>query len=137
MFGDVIPAINNKQMKLQYNDHQMTLNLDMNVGFGGDKWPAADQFCHFVTDIRWKQHFFDVFNDCRVIDIGSGTGLTGILIDLAFQPKEVIITDQESHMAHISLNIGLNPATRCVPHVLDWKSPESLGTFDVLLVFEW
>ena len=34
--------------------------------------------------------------------------MAGLLIDKLYDPSELMITDMESHMAHINHNIGLN-----------------------------
>lgn len=41
-------------------------------------------------------------------EIGSGNGMGGLLIDKLYSPREVIISDMESHMSHINHNIELN-----------------------------
>lgn len=41
-------------------------------------------------------------------EIGSGNGMGGLLIDKLYSPREVIISDMESHMSHINHNIKLN-----------------------------
>jgi tRNA1(Val) A37 N6-methylase TrmN6 len=48
------------------------------------------------------------FNYCDYNEIGSGNGMGGLLIDKLYSPREVIISDMESHMSHINHNIELN-----------------------------
>ena len=43
-----------------------------------------------------------------LIILGSGNGMGGLLIDKLYSPREVIISDMESHMKHINHNIALN-----------------------------
>jgi hypothetical protein len=38
--------------------------------------------------------------------------MAGLLIDKLYCPSEVVISDMESHMAHIQHNIGLNSGIR-------------------------
>ena len=117
----------------------MTLFVDMGVGIGGDKWPAADQFCSVITDYRWESFFEDLFSNKRIVELGSGTGQVGMLVDMLYSPIEVVITDLSSHVPHIEHNISLNPmAKRCRAIELDWFQPRTdVGAFDVILVFEW
>ena len=117
----------------------MTLFVDMGVGIGGDKWPAADQFCSVITDYRWESFFEDLFSNKRIVELGSGTGQVGMLVDMFYSPAEVVITDLSSHVPHIERNISLNPmAKRCRAIELDWFHPRTdIGAFDVILVFEW
>ena len=117
----------------------MTLFVDMGVGIGGDKWPAADQFCSVITDYRWESFFEEIFSNKRIIELGSGTGQVGMLVDMLYSPVEVVITDLSSHVPHIEHNISLNPmAKRCRAIELDWFQPRTdIGAFDVILVFEW
>ena len=39
---------------------------------------------------------------------GSGNGMAGLLVDLLYQPTEIVITDLQSHIDHIQHNINLN-----------------------------
>jgi hypothetical protein len=60
--------------KILYNKIEIDLLLDMAVGIGGDKWPAADLFCQLCTSDQWKQWFQQLFDGRRCIELGSGTG---------------------------------------------------------------
>lgn len=128
-----------KSVVVSYSgDTTVRLLLDMGVGIGGDKWPAADQFCHLIVCETWRSFFANMFHDKTIIDLGSGTGLTGIMIAKYFQPKNVIITDQESHIAHIALNVAINDLcqTEVIPY--DWLDPPvGFKKGDVVLAFEW
>jgi methylase of polypeptide subunit release factors len=125
----------------EINVHGLRLFVDMGVGIGGDKWPACDMFCDFIEDVRWTAFFSEIFRGKRVIEIGSGNGLAGILVDRLFDPAEVVITDMDSHVHHIQHNIDINPShkpSRSRSAVFDWLDPPTtLGKFDVILAFEW
>lgn len=116
--------------------------MDMDVGIGGDKWPAAELFCSYISMPANISFFSDVFRNKSIIDLGSGTGITSILIDQMYEPSEVVITDLESHVPHINYNISLNSSTSrgvsvCNGVTLDWFQPDTLNRkFDVIIAFE-
>lgn len=60
--------------KVAYHGIEIDLYLDMAVGIGGDKWPAADLFCQLCTANQWKSWFTELFHQRRCIELGSGTG---------------------------------------------------------------
>ncbi len=64
-----------KEVILQYNAAQIKLYVDMSVGIGGDKWPAAEEFCHLISNPKWTSFFASLFNNKRVIELGSGNGM--------------------------------------------------------------
>lgn len=78
---------------LKYNDVVVTLKLDMSIGIGGDKWPAAELFCNIATNEKFIPSFESLFNGKRIMELGSGTGLCGIVIDKLYKPKEVYVSD--------------------------------------------
>lgn len=61
--------------KLKYGAIEVDLIADMGVGIGGDRWPAANLFCDFVTSEKWSDYFTNFFRDKHVIELGSGTGI--------------------------------------------------------------
>ena len=78
---------------IKYNDIEVTLKLDMQIGIGGDKWPAAELFCNIATSNKFIPSFESLFNGKRIMELGSGTGLCGIVIDKLYKPKEVYVSD--------------------------------------------
>jgi len=129
-----------RELKLNYNEYCLQVCLDMQVGLGGDKWPAADLFCHLITSNQWIPKFTSIFDHKTVLDLGSGTGITGILLDKVYNTKEIIITDLESHIEHIKYNILLNKEDRKVTTAcaLDWFQPKTSvdKKIDIILAFE-
>ena len=125
-----------------YGSVSVKLYTDMAVGIGGDKWPAAELFCRLATSERWKSFFSSLTDGKRCIELGSGTGLIGILMCKAFCPSAMHITDLQSHFPHIQLNIDSNMfgSDRIVPtaNELDWCSTVvPTEKFDIVLAFEW
>ena len=122
---------------------------DMGVGIGGDRWPAAELFCDFVLDDAYHAFFHTLFLNRRVIELGAGNGMAGILIGKLFSPSEVVITDLADHLGLIEHNITLNTHTtihgvdnkdNTKAFVLDWLSPhvaeKMLGKFDIVFALE-
>lgn len=116
----------------------------MGVGIGGDKWPAADTFCNMITSPEWTNFFGTLLDGKRVLELGSGNGVVGILIDKTYSAQEICITDLSSHTAHIERNTLLNACSSAVSVVpFDWaddmaKVDETLRKpFDVILALEW
>lgn len=122
------------------------LNFDVDlagIGIGGDLWPAATMFSNIISHQCYKESFFaPFFQNKRVLELGSGTGLCGILIDKIFKPTEVVITDQPSHMNLIATNMKLNCASSlCISQDLDWTNKAAIERdfsvpFDVILAME-
>lgn len=125
-------------LNLQYDTISLQLHVDMAVGIGGDKWPAADQFCSIITEMKWRSFFGSLFNGKSVIELGSGNGLVGIVIDKFYQPSEISISDLASHIPLIHHNIELNSASKTtIALEYDWCSPPIVKKYDIILALEW
>ena len=116
---------------------KIKLLTQMVVGIGGDRWPAANKFCELICHNKLRIFYSELFDNKRVIDLGSGTGLTSIVIDKVFKPAEVLVTDQESHMKLIRNNLQINSTNKCIAKTYDWTERSDVGTFDVIVAFEW
>ena len=126
------------------NVYGLNLFMDMGVGIGGDKWPAAEQFCELIMESSYHSFFRDLFEGKRVIELGSGNGMVGLLINRLFNPSHIVISDTSSHVDHIQFNIDMNKSiitgksTKCYAVEFDWLNiPGDIGIFDVVLAFEW
>ena len=66
-------------------------------------------------------------------------GFVGLLISTLYNPSEITITDQESHIQLIEDNIILNDNVKCKSLVFDWLSFESQSAvkYDIILGLEW
>lgn len=137
-------TIPGRETDVTYGKHTLRMFLDMGVGIGGDKWPAADTFCNMITSPEWSKFFMHLFNGKRILELGSGNGVVGVLIDKAFAASQICITDLSSHTTHIERNKLLNSCSEAVTVVpYDWaddlmKVDGSLrNPFDIILALEW
>ena len=126
-------------LQLSYQNQCIVLNVYMGVGIGGDRWPAANVFCEYISSEDHMKFYSSFLESKTVIELGSGTGLVGILISKLFSPLNVVVTDQESHMELIASNLLLNNASLCKAETLDWKSIKEQGSrkYDVIVAMEW
>ena len=77
-----------EQSKGKYYD--VRLSLDVTTGCGGKIWPAAEVLGQYIASTRSN----DRWKDKRVVELGAGTGLVGLLAARATQLDKVWITDQ-------------------------------------------
>ena len=120
---------------------KLYLSVDIaGVGIGGDMWPAATLFSNVATSVSYRGFISSLFDGRRVLELGSGTGLCGILVDKALSPASVVITDQKSHMPLIIGNMQRNITSgACTAQTLDWTDSRtfpSAGSFDIILAME-
>lgn len=140
--GGALRPLDEASLKLKsftYGSESIELYVDMGVGIGGDKWPAADLFCQIITDSLWRPYFEKLFNGKSIVELGAGTGLNSILIDKLFAPSSLSVTDHSSHVPLVQCNIKKNCCkTRTSVASLDWCNlPQSPLKFDIILAFEW
>jgi SAM-dependent methyltransferase len=127
-----------RNIQVVFNDHRLKLHVDMNIGIGGDKWPAAELFCNLISSPRWATFFQGVFRGQRVVELGSGNGMVGILIARLFQPSQVTVTDLNEYVPLIRHNIEVNGTEHnCQAHSFDWFHPPNSEKFDIICGFEW
>lgn len=121
-----------------YGSTEIELHVNMSIGIGGDKWPAAELFCCMISSSTWQAYFMSLFYRKKVIELGAGTGLAAILVDRLFKPDLVNITDQLSHVDLIKQNISHNRCINSVASVFDWLDlPDRCEPYDIVLAFEW
>ena len=131
-------SMSEKYRDIRYAEEDIRLFVDMIIGIGGDKWPAAELFCELISHETWKPYFSKLFNGKKVIELGAGTGLNSILIDRMFSPKQVLATDHSSHVGLIQKNIDANQCKCTTAASLDWCNLNSdTGKCDIALAFEW
>ena len=123
---------------------ELLFDVDLaGVGIGGDLWPAATMFSNLLSAPCYRQFFAAMFSTSSAgVELGSGTGMCGCLIDKLYQPKQIFITDQESHMELIRQNMMLNSSGKTVEaRALDWTAKDyssifTAGSADVILAME-
>ena len=114
------------------------LVVDLAIGLGGDLWPATHHFCRFITSYSDRSFFHRIFDNRSVIELGSGTGLTGLFIEKYFTPQTIIVSDLASHMELMQRNMSLNESKLCKVLEIDWCSPPQDGMkYDVIIALEW
>lgn len=121
--------------------YDLNLYVDMGVGIGGDRWPAAETFCDFILDPHYHDFFASLFHHKRVVELGAGNGMAGLLVGKIFpNAAEVIVTDAADHLGLMERNIAMNATTvtNVKAHVLDWLQPQAanLKKFDIVLALE-
>jgi len=127
-------------MFLYYDHYIADISFDSSIGIGGNKWPAADLFCSFITAPALHRQLQPLFKNKKCIELGSGCGLAGIIIEKAFDPLQVVMTDIGSYITLIKSNIEANNLSKSYATVYDWNSePDQLSSlkFDVVLALEW
>lgn len=113
------------------------LLVDLGVGIGGDLWPATTQFTRLL--VAHRAFFSSLFDNKRVLELGSGTGLTGLLLCELFKPACCVVSDLHSHLDLMQRNLKLNEPTTCTALELDWCNPPTLDsalTYDVIIALE-
>jgi len=127
-----------------HRELELMFDVDLaGVGIGGDLWPAATMFSNLLSAPCYRDFFSAMFGpSTTAVELGSGTGMCGCLIDKLYQPKQIFITDQESHMDLICQNMLLNNSGRSVEaRALDWTAKDYSSSFaaasaDVVLAME-
>lgn len=116
----------------------------MQLGIGGDTWPAAELFCHLLLSPSWHSFFQKLFHQKTVIELGSGHGLAGILVDKVFNVQSVVITDLQNYVDLIDKNIQRNSCQHSRAEAMDWTVYNSATAdfsqeekFDIVLALEW
>ncbi|WFD27466.1 Protein-lysine N-methyltransferase efm6 [Malassezia nana] len=109
------------------------LNLDMSSGCGGKIWPAAEVLGAYIAsmpsryapdapDLALERH---PWRGKTLVELGSGTGLTGFLIAKLGIGCTTWITDQAPMLPLMAENAQLNPDMIDPCHVaeLNWGEP--------------
>ncbi|PKI34654.1 calmodulin-lysine N-methyltransferase [Punica granatum] len=98
-------------------------------------WPSEEVLAYYCLSTA------EIFCSKRVIELGSGYGLAGLVIAAASEASEVMITDGNPQVVdYIQQSIEVNSrafgCTRVKSMMLHWNQMElssSLGTFDVII----
>lgn len=145
-YPDAVEGDNDaEEMLVSSKELSITLSVDMQLGIGGDTWPAAELFCHLLLSPRWHNFFRNLLRNKTILELGSGHGLVGILVDKIFDVSSVVITDLENYVELIQNNIAENACLRCRAEAMDWTVYTSSSSsrlkneekFDIILALEW
>ncbi|QRV76637.1 phospholipase [Ceratobasidium sp. AG-Ba] len=110
-----IPTVVNQTIELNFSplEHPVKLVVDAGPGCGGVAWPAGEVLSRYIARKGSLE-------GRKVIELGSGTGLVGLVAGY-LGAQEVVITDQEQLMKIMEANIELNHLEdRVRASVLDW-----------------
>ncbi|KAI3446924.1 hypothetical protein Pfo_003589 [Paulownia fortunei] len=99
------------------------------------QWPSEDVLAYY------SMSHHDSFRSKRVIELGSGYGLAGLVIAMVTEASEVVISDGNPQVVdYIQRNIDANSAsfgsTKVKSMILHWDQHEVSdisGTFDVIV----
>ncbi|CAM8876974.1 unnamed protein product [Rhodiola kirilowii] len=99
------------------------------------QWPSEDLLAYFCL------LHADMFRSKRVIELGSGYGLTGLVIGATSDAVEVIISDGNPQVVdyiqrNIHLNLEATGATKMNCMALHWNQEHAsslIGTFDIIV----
>lgn len=120
------------------NNDPLSLEIKQNLdyGFSGEVWDGSLVLSYFLTKNYNK--FAKEFKDKTIIELGSGTGIVGIITSI-FQPKRIYITDLEFVVPFIKENanhnkstldiIGENCYNSIIPKSLDWMNSDNINEF--------
>ncbi|XP_067851817.1 EEF1A lysine methyltransferase 3-like [Heptranchias perlo] len=96
------------------------------LGFGTMVWDAALGLCQYFEEQRMR------FSQRKVIELGAGTGILGILTVLL--GGDVTITDKPELLKRIERNVSVNIPSSCRPRVkvcaLSWGDDHTLFPSD-------
>lgn len=94
-------SINSKITRTSTFDYKglpqpILINEDTTGGCGGKTWEAADVTCNYLI-WRHQSSSGSAFRGKSILELGSGTGLVGLVLGAICNPgdvKEIVITDQ-------------------------------------------
>ncbi len=100
------------------------------IPYWADLWPSALGLSYYLAE-----NCLDVLEDARVLELGCGLGLPGLVA--AQLGAQLTFTDYvQAALDFARHNLSLNPATRHPAHFqcLDWRAiPPEMPQFDCLL----
>ncbi|KAG8846671.1 hypothetical protein FRC20_002927 [Serendipita sp. 405] len=123
------PSIQRQIQNLNFGSVELQLLVDAGPGCGGIAWPAGEVLSNYLVH-RGSAYLAER----HVLELGSGTGLVGLVAAKLGSPK-VIITDQSPLLNMMNQNVALNKLSDVVvPLELDWgKELPKLERVDMIL----
>lgn len=94
------------RLPIPYLDRDVTLKVDAGPGCGGIAWPAGEVLSRYIA--YRHSHSPQYLRGRIVLELGSGTGLVGIVAAMLESSTEVWITDQPQLLGLMKINAALN-----------------------------
>ncbi|CAN4109836.1 unnamed protein product [Withania somnifera] len=99
------------------------------------QWPSEDVLAHYCLSHA------SIFRQKRVIELGSGYGLAGLIVAMATEAREVFISDGNPQVVdyiqrNVNANSGSFGGTEVKPLMLHWgqeKDTDTSNIFDVII----
>ena len=108
------------------------LKVDWGVGIGGATWTSGQQLCRHLATYE-KRYAALRPRPLRFLELGAGTGVSGLFAAKLFPDSAAALTDLGDHLELLDANVALNElGGRVSTALLDWADP---GTFAALDAF--
>ena len=110
-------------------DRPLIVQQDRSVGKGGLIWDAG----YILADhlIQTQELWNPTRRPVRMVELGSGTGVTGLMLACAFPESQVHLTDLAQLMPLLNTNAkGMDNAT---VGELEWGTTATLDKYDVIV----
>ncbi|KAM3394487.1 calmodulin-lysine N-methyltransferase isoform X1 [Capsicum galapagoense] len=99
------------------------------------QWPSEDVLSHYCLSRA------SIFREKRIIELGSGYGLAGLIVAMTTEAREVFISDGNPQVVdyiqrNVNVNSGSFGGTEVKPLMLHWgqeKDTDISNTFDVII----
>jgi predicted nicotinamide N-methyase len=109
--------------ELEIREHKLLYKEKPGAALGSILWESAVSLCHFIDRNR------SLFENKRVIELGSGLGLPSILVSRV--AEYCVATDKPEMIPLLTENININQTGRIEARELEWGN--SIGKFDIIL----
>ena len=123
--------VNYEFIKFDNNNTTLTIQQDRTVGKGGFVWCAGYILADFL---RQNSSHLTLLQDKpqTVVELGSGTGVTGLLVAQANPMAKVHLTDLPQLQPLLEANVKRNHLDNVTTGVLEWGSKTN-EQYDVIL----
>lgn len=94
---------------IEFGPISISIDQDSSKGVGGKTWPAAEALCNHLRYLDTINP--GCFNDKRILELGAGTGLVGLvctLLNNCNSTSRVILTDLDYCLPIIDKNMNIN-----------------------------
>lgn len=109
--------------ELEIGEHKLLYKEKPGAALGSILWQSAVSLCHYINQNR------SLFENKRVIELGSGLGLPSILVSRV--AEYCVATEKPEMIPLLTENIHINQTGRIEARELEWGN--SIGKFDIIL----